>query len=152
VDVILEVLDTYSKQSKNYDLGCCIYPTAPFISTEMLQNANNLLLEKNYETVFPVVQFDYPIQRSLQKDEQNKVSMVWPEFLLSRSQDLPARYHDCGMFYWFKSQQLYSSKRLFTENSGSIVVSPLECHDIDSPTDWHMAELKYQYLKTLNNS
>jgi N-acylneuraminate cytidylyltransferase len=125
-----------------------LYPTAPFITSELLKEGFNLLKTRNYSTVFPVVAFDYPIQRSLQIDENGKVEMVWPEFLMSRSQDLTKRYHDTGMFYWFSTQQILVDKKLFGDNSGALVISELECHDIDNPEDWEMAELKFRRLSS----
>ncbi len=146
VDVILEVLSQYEADGKNFTTGCCIYPTAPFVSSELLQRALQLMNNQNFDTVFPIVQFDYPIQRSLQINQDGKVSMVWPEFLLSRSQELPGRFHDTGQFYWFKSESLVKEKALFGNNSGALVLGSLECHDIDTPEDWELAELKYKRL------
>jgi N-acylneuraminate cytidylyltransferase len=143
---VLEVNEKYEAQNQYFDFACCLYPTAPFTSSALLINAYKLLDEKNYDTVFPVVAFDYPIQRSLQIDPNGKIEMVWPEFLLSRSQDLPKRYHDTGLFYWYRPSHLKLEKKLFGENAGALVISELECHDIDSPEDWEMAELKYRRL------
>src|SRR3989338_6882547 len=38
-DVIVEVLATYKKLGKKFDFFCCIYPTAPFITAEVLCEA-----------------------------------------------------------------------------------------------------------------
>jgi N-acylneuraminate cytidylyltransferase len=146
VDVLLEVAESYTNAGQTFDTACCIYPTAPFVSAELLSKAFTLLEEGKFNSVFPVVAFDYPIQRSLQRSENGKVEMVWPEYLLSRSQDLPKRYHDTGLFYWYRPNQLINERKLFGENSGALIISELECHDIDSPDDWEMAELKFRRL------
>lgn len=145
-DVLLEVLQTYAKQGKHYSEACCIYPTAPFAHPALLRRSLQTLLDGGYDSVFPVVAFGYPIQRALQLDAEGKVSMVWPEYLLSRSQDLPKRYHDTGMLYWFRPDALLNDPRLFGPNSGAVEISELECHDIDHPDDWVLAELKYRRL------
>ena len=44
-DVIIEVVQEYKKLKKNYTYACCIYPTAPFIKSDMLIEA----MEKMYE-------------------------------------------------------------------------------------------------------
>ena len=36
-DVILEVLQSYAQQGKKFDTVCCIYPTAPFVTSEKLR-------------------------------------------------------------------------------------------------------------------
>ncbi len=144
-DVIKEVLDSYSKEGITFDNICCLLPTAPFISIEKLNTALNKLQQENLHSVFPVLEFSYPIQRSLQLNGA-KVEMVWPEHLNSRSQDLPKRYHDSGQFYWLTYNCFKSIGMLFTDNSGAIIISELEAQDIDTETDWKLAELKYSLL------
>ena len=39
-DVLLEVLEEYEKRGEHYDMGCCIYPTAPFVTAEKLHFRN----------------------------------------------------------------------------------------------------------------
>lgn len=144
-DVILEVLESYKLEKKAFDYVCCIYPTAPFISTETLQDSFNLLVNGNFSTIFPVIKFGYPIQRSLSEKDGN-VAMVWPEHLKSRSQDLEPRYHDAGQFYWLNTNEFEKSKALFGDNSGFFEVDELQVQDIDNEVDWKLAELKFQLL------
>src|SRR2546428_13341498 len=37
IDVLVEVLEGYQKVGKNFDLACCIYLTAPFVSSGRLK-------------------------------------------------------------------------------------------------------------------
>ncbi len=143
-DVLLEVVEQLKQNGRNYDNVCCIYPTAPFISTNSLAKAYSLLKEKNYATVFPVCAFSYPVLRSLKIDSDNKVKMNWPENLDKRSQDLEPLYHDAGQFYWANTNLFYKSKKLFTDNSGVIILDELVVQDIDNEVDWKLAEIKYQ--------
>ena len=142
VDVLQEVL----LQLPSYEIGCCIYPTAPLVSIGRLQQALSLLLDHQYNTVFPVVRYSYPIDRSLQLTDQHRVTMRWPENLNVRSQDLPEAYHDAGQFYWFRSAYLQKEQTLYGNNSGAIVLPSGEVQDIDTPEDWQLAELKAQRL------
>jgi N-acylneuraminate cytidylyltransferase len=89
-----------------------------------------------------------PIQRAL-KQEAKKVSFFYPEFSLSRSQDLEKSFHDAGQFYWMNTVVCLEKKQILTDNSGSIVVSELEGQDIDNEVDWKLAELKYELLQSI---
>lgn len=145
-DVILEVLERYAEDNVSFDVACCIYPTAPLLKPKTLMAAFDLMVERNFSTVFPVVPFSYPIKRSLQLEEGGQVKMNWPEYLNTRSQDLESAYHDAGQFYWLRVPLFLAEKKLFGANSGSIVLSEIEVQDIDTDADWKIAELKMQLL------
>ena len=147
--VLEEVLLKYKAQGKSFEVACCLYPTAPFVTAKLLQESYTKLREGGFDTVFPVLKYGYPIWRSL-KVEQGKAAMNWPEHLASRSQDLPAAFHDAGQFYWLRVNSFLKDKKLFTENSGVIELSELEAQDIDSETDWQLAELKYKLLHKID--
>ncbi|PKB42619.1 N-acylneuraminate cytidylyltransferase [Cellulophaga sp. RHA19] len=144
-DVVQEVVSKYKENNKNFDNICCILPTAPFVTSKKINEAYTTFIDNNFDSVFPVLEFSFPIQRSL-KIEADKVAMVWSEHLNTRSQDLESRYHDSGQFYWLKSTSFNNNKKLFTDNSGAIIISELEAQDIDTETDWKLAEIKYKLL------
>ena len=147
-DVILEVLNDLTNVNKHFKNVCCIYPTAPFISIKTLSEAYDVLVKSKFDTVFPVCSFSYPIQRALEL-ENSKVTMICPENINKRSQDLKPCYHDAGQFYWMNTQAFSIEKKMFTSNSGSIVLNELQVQDIDNETDWKLAELKFTLLQSL---
>jgi N-acylneuraminate cytidylyltransferase len=145
VDVILEVLTQYKLQGKEFKYCCCIYPTAPFITSEKLKIAYNKLIESGADSIVPVVRFGFPIQRSI-KIEDGLVKMNWPEHLNSRSQDLPPAFHDCGQFYFFKVDSFLENKILFSGFTVPYEMPESEVQDIDNEEDWKIAELKYKLM------
>jgi pseudaminic acid cytidylyltransferase len=147
VAVLEEVLNNYKEKGREFDYACCIYPTSPLIQVEKLKHAMDLIESKKFDSVFPVLKFSYPIWRSL-KIEAGKAFMNWPEYLNTRSQDLPASFHDAGQFYWLCVTCFLKNLSLFTNNSGVLELDELEVQDIDHLTDWKLAELKYQLLKS----
>ncbi len=144
-DVIFEVLTELEAGGKQFENACCIYPTAPFITKEILNDAYELLVKNKFESVFPVCSFSYPIQRALQIKDA-KVSMILPENINKRSQDLQTTYHDAGQFYWLNTSSFLKEKKMFTQNSGSVILNELQVQDIDNDTDWKIAELKHTLL------
>ena len=145
-DVINEVLLEYKNIGIEFDFFCCIYPTAPFITSKKLRESYVKLKKNKFDSVFPVVKFNYPIQRAL-KIIKDKVSMIEPKNLNKRSQDLMPIYHDAGQFYFMKTESFLIKNKLFTENTGAIELSELEVQDIDTKIDWEIAEIKYQLNK-----
>ena len=144
-DVVLEVLETYKKENKTFDNVCCILPTAPFVTSALLREAYKKMITENFDSVYPVIEFSFPIQRSL-KFKNNKIEMVWVEHLNSRSQDLESRFHDSGQFYWVGTSAIENERKLYTKNSTAIVISPLQAQDIDTHIDWKLAELKFKLM------
>ena len=144
-DAINEVIENYKKQNLVFDNICCIYATAPFVTTEKLIEAYTNLQNPDIQTVFPIVSFGYPIQRSL-KTNGDVVNMFWPENFNKRSQDCEKAFHDAGMFYWFKRSFFEKKLTNIFDNSGYVVYKENEVQDIDNLTDWKIAELKYKAL------
>ncbi len=145
-DVLLEVLEEYGKRGEHYDLGCCIYPTAPFVTAEKLKNAMKQLEDSGADTLIPVVGFSYPPQRALVVKE-GRLIFEYPQYMDSRSQDLEPHYHDVGQFYLFYTAAFQQNKKLMVGNILPYVVPETEVQDIDNQTDWEIAEIKYRYMK-----
>ena len=144
-EVLVEVLEQYKFNNKHFDFACCIYPTAPLINPLKIKEAFDVMRIKNFDSVFPVTSFSYPILRSL-KMTDGKVEMNWPEYLNSRSQDISPAFHDSGQFYWININNFLQTKNILSDNCGAIELSDLEVQDIDNETDWKLAELKHSLL------
>lgn len=147
-DVVEEVLLQYKEFNKVFDYTCCLYACAPFVTKGKLIDSFQVLKSNNFDSVFPVMPFGFPIQRALKMDDDNKINFFYPEFSLSRSQDLEKSYHDAGQFYWMNIKVCMAQHKILTENTGSIEISELEGQDIDNEIDWKLAELKYELLQS----
>lgn len=145
-DVLIEVIQQYNSTGRIFSNICCLFSTAPLTSDRKIIEAYNKLITENFDSLCPVVAFSYPILRALEMDEQNRLKMIWPEYLSSRSQDLKPAYHDSGSFYWVRSGALQKEKTLFCKNGSAIFLPENEVQDIDTETDWRLAELKYKLL------
>ncbi len=152
LDVINEVVAEYSKFKIDFTLVCCLYPAAPFITSKNLREAFKMLTANNYDSVFPIQRYSAPIQRSLKVGLDNRISMSFPEFLHSRSQDLEPTFHDAGQFYWLKIPTILEKQKIWTDNSGGIEIGEKEGQDIDSLDDWMLAELKYNLLHQVDTT
>lgn len=144
-DVLAEVLAEYEKRGMHFDVACCIYPTAPFVTAEKLKTAVEQLEASDADTLIPVVSFSYPPQRAMVV-EQERLVFKYPEYLDSRSQDLQPHYHDVGQFYVFRTDRFAVNQKLMVGNILPLIVSELEVQDIDNLTDWKIAEMKYRLM------
>lgn len=145
-DVIKEVLEKYKKIGKEFKYFCCIYPTAPFITSEKLNKAFYMLSTTGAKNVLPIVSYSFPILRSF-KIENGKVKMNWPEHMFSRSQDLPISYHDCGQFYFMRTEEFLKEGKMYTDFTIPFIMPESEVQDIDTEEDWKIAEIKFTLLE-----
>lgn len=145
-DVIREVLETYRSQGEVFDALCCIYATAPFISSERLREGARMIEENKSQAAFTCVAYSYPTQRCLVIGEDGRICMKNPEYAKARSQDLQPTYHDAGQFYFSTVEAFEENGSLWGPDTRPIVLPELEVQDLDTPTDWKLAEIKYRLL------
>lgn len=141
LDVVVEVLNSYSNQGIEFENVCVIYPTAPFVTVANLEKGYKSLSDHN--AAIPVVAFSYPVWRSFNLKD-GVLNYQWPEYESSRSQDLTPLYHDAGQWYWIKRDAIRNT--LVPDKTKPIILNEREVQDIDSLEDWKIAELKYKAL------
>ncbi|PAF47188.1 pseudaminic acid cytidylyltransferase [Helicobacter sp. 12S02232-10] len=126
------------------DLVCCIYPTAPLLEPKYIILGLEKLMENPHKLyAFSCVNFDYTPWRGFLIDNE-KISMLFPQHSLTRSQDLSKIYHDAGAFYWGRASAFCEGKMIFESHSLGIVLPKMSVQDIDTPDDWEIAEIKYK--------
>lgn len=146
VDVIDEVINEYHNLGKDFDLFACIYPTAPFITSDKLKEAVEKLSSSDADSLIPVVRFSYPPQRAMEIHD-GRLVFRQPENLSKRSQDLEPHYHDAGQFYVVRTESFLKNKGIMVGQILPMELSELEVQDIDNEVDWKLAEMKYKLLQ-----
>jgi N-acylneuraminate cytidylyltransferase len=71
------------------------------------------------------------------------------DFLNTRSQDVEEFYYDAGQFYWIRNSKKCQISKIYSDNSGYIILDELNAQDIDTQIDWELAELKYKLKNKL---
>lgn len=146
-DVLKEVFGKYIEMGYELDRACCIYPTAPFITTESLCQSYRLLDIEGVHMVNPIVKFSFPPQRSLVVDENGIIECLQLDNRFVRSQDLRDVYHDCGQYYWYDVPFFMEHDGIMDGYSAAYIIDELHAQDIDNEVDWEISELKYEILQ-----
>lgn len=142
-DALDEVIQEYKKLGKEYDTLCCIYPCVPFLTPSILTEAYSKLEE--YDGIMPVCKYPVPIEWAMNIEN----GLLVPnnrESQNMRSQDLTPKYFDVGMFYFCRTDKLYENRSLAPNKLGAYIIDESVCQDIDTLSDWKMAEMKYKVL------
>jgi len=145
--VVKHAIEWLKADGFHIEYACCIYATAPFLNIKYLKEGIERLNKSEKQFAFSVTSFSSPIFRSFKMNDDNSVKMFWPEYLKTRSQDLPVAYHDVGQFYWGKTEAFLKDYPLFSEHSVGILLPEYLVVDIDTPADWKRAELMYKALQ-----
>ena len=62
-----------------FDNVCCIYPTAPFITDEILSLSAKILEKEDVDSITPITKFSFPIWRGFKLNTNNSIDYLWPE-------------------------------------------------------------------------
>ncbi|MEY4590966.1 MAG: N-acylneuraminate cytidylyltransferase [Pseudomonadota bacterium] len=143
-DVIAHAVNYFHTKGQVVTSACCIYATAAFVTPEQLGEAFEIFSRESCDFVFSATAFEFPIQRAIYLNAQQRVAMFYPEYALTRSQDLTPAFHDAGQFYWGTATAWLEKRPIFTEQSAAYIVPSEEVQDIDTLADWRRAELLYQ--------
>ncbi len=149
-DVLKEVLSEYKKLGTEYKAFCCIYPTAPFVTAEKLKKSYELLQVDDVYNVIAMVPFSFPPQRGMIKTGKF-IAPAYPEHINKRSQDLDEILHDCGQFYWCKTEAFLKNPDILDNHTVPYLIPETEVQDIDNFSDWELAEMKYRYMLEKNH-
>jgi pseudaminic acid cytidylyltransferase len=131
---------------KKPDQVCCIYATAPFVTSDDIVNGLNILEENAADYSFSATTFPFPIQRALKIGKEGNTEMFYPEYQTTRSQDLEEAFHDAGQFYWGTANAWTEEKPIFTSNSYHVLLPRHRVQDIDTFEDWERAEWLYKAI------
>lgn len=148
--VIEHALKYFESEGYSINYLCCIYPTAPLVSSDDIRGAFKELEASSAHFCFPVCSFAYPIQRALKLSTENRVQMFQPEHLNTRSQDLEEGYHDTGLFYWGRAKSFLDGIPVFSKESIPYVIPRYRVIDIDNPEDWDIALKLFSVFKEVN--
>lgn len=141
-DVIQEVISEYERIGREFGTFCCIYPTAPFVTAEKIKDAYEQFDSYRADSLLAIVPYSFPPQRAF-VIRDGSVAYLYPEHERTRSQDLEKIYHDCGQFYICSVEAFQKHHTLVMPHSVPYFLSEDEVQDIDTESDWCLAEMKY---------
>lgn len=147
VPVISHAISECKALGWNVDYVCCIYPGVPFIETNDLIEAFNLLIEAGENFVYPVAEYAHPTQRAMRQLSSGQMEFIDDTSELTRTQDLEVTYHDAGQFYWGKVNAWTEHKKMHSDGLG-MAIPNWRVVDIDNVEDWKRAELLSAVIKS----
>ena len=139
VTVVAHAIQACEALGWQFSNVCCIYPGVPFIEVGDLKRSLAQLFESGADYCFPVTEFPAAIQRALKHNSNGLMAPFYPEYELTRTQDLEAAFYDAGQFYWGTKKAWLTNSRIHRSGIG-FEIPNWRVVDIDTPADWERAE------------
>jgi len=128
--------------NKNYDYIILLQPTSPLRNEKHIDEAIELLMEKNGDAVISVCEIDHPVEWcNILPENLSMENFILKDNLNKRSQDLPKRYRINGAIYICKTERFLKEKTFFiNDNIYAYIMDRKDSIDIDEEIDFKMAE------------
>ena len=140
VDVALNALDWSVAQGLTIGIVLMLLPTHPFRLPGQLAAALDGFSDPDVDGVMSVM----PIHRSLSTlfhgDDKFRMSPLGQPVRAERRQDVRPIYTPSGCFFFARTTALRDQETFYTRNVIGIETDPVASMDLDTPTDWAMAE------------
>ncbi len=140
IDVVIEVLDEYENRNQCFDNIVLLQPTSPLRTKKNLDEAFQLLYEKNADSVVSVCECEHnPLFSNTLSEDLSLFNFVKSENLLRR-QDIKKFYRLNGAIYISKVNILREIGSFYGKNSFAYIMGQQESVDIDTELDFKYAE------------
>lgn len=149
--VLHHALGHFVQAGESIDYALFIYATAPFVTGRRLAASLDewLAAPARPERAMAMTSFAYPPQRGFVLDRAGHIVPPRAEMIASRSQDLPAMYHDAGQFYFIRSDRdgVIHDLPFIHPETWPVILPHYLVQDIDDEDDWIRAEAMFHYIR-----
>jgi N-acylneuraminate cytidylyltransferase len=146
-DSILHAVDYLAENGESYDTVCLLQATSPFRPVGIIDRALRKYQDEKLDSLVSLrkVPDHYNPYWTFIEQEEGIFGTFAPGELISRRQDLPAAYHRDGALYILSVESMRKTGKLLGPRLGGIEIESPELINIDSNSDWEIAERYMDY-------
>lgn len=151
ISVIFYLIRVLKKENYNPEIIVLLQPTSPLRGTKDINNAIELFLNNDCQSVISVCKIKDPPFWCFRVTKRMylKPFFEWKYFRM-RKQDLPELYMPNGAIYISTLQNLFKHKSFYCKKSLPYIMSEERSIDIDNKIDFQLAELLLKNEKNKN--
>lgn len=139
-EVILDCISRVSKSTDENDIFVCIYPTSILTEIPDLIKAIEICNSNPDSFVFAAHQPNSSPYRAFYREPTGNLKFLFPEYMNSRSQDLPECFVDSGQFYIAKQKTWISQSEILNPQSIIFEIPSSRALDLNTEDDWQVLE------------
>tara|TARA_B110000211_G_scaffold133702_1_gene153280 strand:- start:9548 stop:10240 length:693 start_codon:yes stop_codon:yes gene_type:complete len=145
-DVVLHAVE-YAKQFEEFDIVCLLQPTSPLRTTQDIDSAITLYIEKQAKGVVSMAKCEHSPLWATPLDTPNEFKNFIKGLTNARSQDLKEFYQLNGAIYLVDHNILINTKKIFLEDDYyPFIMTPENSVDIDTLLDFKFAEFLFDEM------
>ena len=146
IDVVLHAMNHAKNKGKEYDFIGLLEPTSPFIKTEDLDAALNLLQNDEDATAIVAVKESRPNKIFIQKKSKylTELSLNLDNLKKLTRQSFDKEITPSGGFYISRWDSFISYKSFYNKKTLAYEVDEISGINIDEPIDWNFAEFVFK--------
>ena len=143
-DMVSEVLLNYERSGKSFDTFCLLQPTSPLRTEEDIKEAYRIYRDQADFAVVSVCEAEHsPLWCGHLPDNHEFINFVQPENLKQR-QAGKKFYRLNGAIYVVNVCKFKNDRQLYKRGSFAYIMSQEKSIDIDTETDFRLAELMFK--------
>ena len=140
-DVISHFINWMKNEEISADYLCYLYATVPFITPKTLKGCQELITKKDADLSMAITSYGTSPLWALKTDNNGIIHYDKPEYMTTRSQDLPDYYHDAGQCYFYDLKVWPEINLTY-----GFKIPRILSHDIDTMEDFYIAESIHSYV------
>lgn len=147
IDLIHKDVPRYSKLNGGDDEVLFVLATAALVPASVYQDAYKVYREHQPQILMSCEAYGTSPFWAMVEKSDGFWEPIFPNKVLTNSQDLPKTLVDAGLFYFFQLSSLmkYESVKI-VDKLMPYLVEDAYLGDIDTPKDWQELELQYKQL------
>ncbi len=140
---IAVALDAIENEKGSYEFGLFLQPTSPLRTSDDIKAIFRLAERQNYKSVVSITEatkspnWMYSFDRNTNKVEKYEKENA----LIPLRQNTKSLYHLNGALYFFRIAWLLKTKEFITDDTRGYIMPAYKSIDIDSKSDFMLAEL-----------
>jgi len=130
------------------DFLCCLQPTSPFRTGDDIDQAITLAIQKNADSVVSVVPLNHnPNWMQVMDNNGRLTDFISGGTAINSRQEMDPVYELNGAIYLIRTDVLLEYRTFFLKNTLGYVMPQERSLDIDTPWDFHLAEMIVREIK-----
>jgi len=144
IDVVLHILEKLINKNIKPDIVILLQPTSPLRTFQDIDNAINLFIENNCDSVVSVCEIAHSPYWSFKIENGYLKPLLGEKYLKKRRQELPKVYIPNGALFIATPEVLQKYKTFYCKKTMPYIMPIERSVDIDNELDFLLAELLMQ--------